>query len=195
MGQCRADSSAEELLLELASSAWMQRLWTYQESFLATSIIVQLQDSFLELTWSTLPRSALPATVQVVWTSFYPLVSSLRPDQRQEMTRTANLGQVLTALNWRTTSKRGDETLTVAALLDVGPMVLTDTSLEDRMKALLLMVRYMPQDIIFFDVPELSTAPYRWAPATLMARSNALVDPNPDQQHAEYTAQGLCGLQ
>jgi hypothetical protein len=56
-------------------------------------------------------------------------------------------------------------------------------------------VRYMPQDIIFFDVPELSTAPYRWAPATLMARSNALVDPNPDQQHAEYTAQGLCGLQ
>jgi hypothetical protein len=63
------------------------------------------------------------------------------------------------------------------------------------MKTLLLTVRYMPQDIIFFDVPELSTAPYRWAPATLMARSNALVDPNPDQQHAEYTAQGLCGLQ
>jgi hypothetical protein len=111
------------------------------------------------------------------------------------MARKANLGEVLTALNWRTTSKRGDETLAVAALLDVDPMVLTDTSLEDRMKAFLLMVRYMPLDIIFFNGPKLSTAPYRWAPATLMARSSAMVDPSPEQQRAECTTQGLCGLQ
>lgn len=195
MGQCRADSSAEELLWVLASSAWMQRLWTYQESFLATSIVVQLQDSFLELNSSTLPRSTLPATVQVVWISLYSLVVSLRPDQRQEMARKTNLGEVLTALNWRTTSKRGDETLAVAALLDVDPMILTDTGHEDRMKAFLLMVRYMPQDIIFFGGSKLSTAPYRWAPATLMARSDVMVDPSPEQQRAECTAQGLCGLQ
>jgi hypothetical protein len=77
------------------------------------------------------------------------------------MAKKTNLGEVLTALNWRTTSKRGDGTLAVAAPLDVDPMVLTDTSLEERMKAFLLMVRYMPQDIIFFDGPKLSTAPYR----------------------------------
>lgn len=121
LGQCRADSSAKELLWELVSSAWMQRLWTYQESFLATSIAVQLQDSFLDFKCSTLPRSTIPATVQVVWTSLYSLVSSLRPDQLQEMARKTKLGEVLTALNWRTTSTHGDETLAVAALLDVDP--------------------------------------------------------------------------
>jgi hypothetical protein len=40
-------------------------------------------------------------------------------------------------------------------------MVLTDISLEDRMKAFVLMVRYMPQDIILFDGPKLSTVLYR----------------------------------
>lgn len=55
-------------------------------------------------------------------------------------------------------------------------MALTGTGLEDRMKAFLLMVRYMPHDIIFFDGPKLSSAPYRWAPATLMARSTAILD-------------------
>jgi hypothetical protein len=195
MGQCRADSSPEELLWELASSAWMQRLWTYQECFLATSIVVQLQDSFLELNLSTLPRSTLPATVQVVWTSLCSLVASLRPDQHQEMTRKTNLGEVLAALNWRTTSRRGDETLTGANLLNIDPMVLTDTNLEDRMKAFLLMVRYMPQDIVFFDGPKLLTAPYRWAPATFMARSSVMVDQRFDQQRAECTPRGLCGLQ
>jgi hypothetical protein len=38
---------------------------------------------------------------------------------------------------------------------------LQDLSLEDRMKAFMLMVRYMPQDIILFDGPRLSTVPYR----------------------------------
>jgi hypothetical protein len=74
-------------------------------------------------------------------------------------------------------------------------MALTGTSLEDRMKAFLLMVRYMPHDIIFFDGPKLSSAPYRWAPATLMARSTAIVDTSQDRQRAECTVDGLCGLQ
>ena len=144
---------------------------------------------------STLPRSTLPATVQVVWTSLSFLIADLRPDQSQQTGRKVNLGEVLTAVNWRATSKRGDETHAVAALLDIDPMTLTSTSLEDRMKAFLLMVRYMPPDIIFFHGPKLSSPPYRWAPTTLMARSTAMVDPSWDQQRVECTVDGLCGLQ
>lgn len=195
ISQCRSDSTAEDLLWAVVSSPWMQRLWTYQESFLATSIVVQFSDSLLELDLSTLPRSKLPATVQVVWTSLTFLIAGLRPDQSQQTGRRTNLGHVLTAANWRSTSNRGDETRAVAALLDIDPIALTGTSPEDRMKAFLLMVRYMPYDIIFFDGPKLSSAPYRWAPATLMARSTTIVDPGQDQQRAECTVGGLCGLQ
>jgi hypothetical protein len=195
IGQCRSDSTAEDLLWAVVSSPWMQRLWTYQESFLAASIVVQLSDSLLELDSSALPRSTLPATVQVVWTALIYLIAGLRPDQSQQAGRKTNLGQVLTAVNWRSTSKRSDETRAVAGLLDIDPMLLTGTSAEDRMKVFLRMVRYMPHDIIFFDGPKLSSAPYRWAPATLMARSTVMVDPSPDQQRAECTVDGLCGLQ
>jgi hypothetical protein len=195
ISQCRSGSTAEDLLWAVVSSPWMQRLWTYQESFLATNIVVQFSDSLLELDLSTLPRSTLLATVQVVWTSLSFLIAGLRPDQSQQTGRKTNLGEVLTAVNWRSTSRRGDETHAVAALLDIDPMALTSTSLEDRMKAFLLMVRYMPHDIIFFNGPKLSSAPYRWAPATLMARSTTMVDTSQDQQRAECSVDGLCGLQ
>ena len=151
IGQCRSDSTAEDMLWAVVSSPWMQRLWTYQESFLATDVVVQFSDSLLELDLSTLPRSTLPATVQVVWTSLSFLIAGLRSDQSQQTGRKTNLGEVLTAVNWRSTSKHGDETHAVAALLDRDPTALTSTGLEDRMKAFLLMVRYMPYDIIFFD--------------------------------------------
>ncbi len=54
---------------------------------------------------------------------------------------------------------------------------------------------HMPYDIIFFDGPKISSAPYRWAPATLMARSTSVVDPSHDEQRGECTEDGLCGLQ
>ena len=152
-------------------------------------------DSLLELDVSTLPQSTLPATVQVVWASLVFLIAGLRPDPSQQRGRKTNLGEALAAVNWRSSSKRSDDTCAVAALLDIDPMALTGTGLEDRMKAFLLMVRYMPHDIIFFDGPKLSSAPYRWAPATLMARSTAILDPSQDQQRAECTVDGLCSLQ
>lgn len=40
ISQCRSDSTAENVLWAVVSSSWMQRLWAYQESFLATSIVV-----------------------------------------------------------------------------------------------------------------------------------------------------------
>lgn len=195
ISQCSSDANAEQLLWTLASSPWMQRLWTYQEGFLATSIVAQFRDTLVELDSGMLPRSDMPATVQVVWISLFSVIANLRPDQSQQMGRKTNLGEVLTALNWRTTSKRGDETLAVAALLNLDTMALTETRPEDRMRAFLLMVRYMPQDIIFFSGPKMSEAPFRWAPATLMARSTTVVDPSHDQQLAECTPGGLEGRQ
>ena len=40
ISQCGSDSTAEDLLWAVVSSSWMQRLWIYQESFLATNIVV-----------------------------------------------------------------------------------------------------------------------------------------------------------
>lgn len=59
----------------------------------------------------------------------------------------------------------------------------------------MLMVRHMPQDIIFFDGPKFPMVPYRWAPATFKARPSTMVDPSPHQQRVECTAQGLYDFQ
>lgn len=75
ISQCRSDSTAEDVPWAVVSSPWMQRLWAYQESFLATSIIVWFSDTLLELDVSTLPQSTLPATVQVVWAGLVFLIA------------------------------------------------------------------------------------------------------------------------
>ena len=52
----------------------MQRLWTYQESYLAAKTVLALSDSFFALldSLTDFPESTLPDGVQVVRSSLVP---------------------------------------------------------------------------------------------------------------------------
>ena len=148
----RIDEAAEHVLWSIVSSSWNQRLWTFQEAFLPESIDLLFEDDSLPFEPSRLPRSKLPPVAQVVWRNLFDRVASIRPNQSQHVRRKTNLGEVLAAMNWRTTSRKTDETLAAAALLDFDPWSLPgdEEDAEGRMEALLLLVRDLPNDIIFF---------------------------------------------
>jgi hypothetical protein len=59
------------------------------------------------------------------------------------------------------------------------------------MEKLLLLVRHVPDDILFFTCPRLRRKPFRWAPSTLMTRSPTMVDTSDNHQRAECTPDGL----
>ena len=190
--QCKKETNVESLLWSIISSPWMQRLWTYQESYLATTILFELADSsFLSLD-QTYPMSGLPKAAQVVRTGLVQYLNSLRPDKVLTGHRKTNIGEVAMAMNWRSTSRNGDETLAIAALLDVDSDELAKLPSEERMRKFLLLVKNMPHDIIFFEGERLMR-PFAWAPRTLMSRTPNNVDETPEGQNAICTKTGLHG--
>ena len=191
--ECSMNASAERKLWSIVSSPWMQRLWTYQESYLANKILFEFaRQEFVEVD-QTFPASSLPASVRVVHTSLVQLLNSLRPDKSlSKIQRQTNLGEVASAVCWRSTSKLGDETLAIAALLGVDTRKLASIPSEERMRSFYLGVGSMPQDILFFDGPRLPE-PFRWAPKTLMSRSSTAIDDTDEGQCAICIPEGLKG--
>lgn len=193
--QTAVNAPVEDLLWNIASSPWVQRLWTYQESYLAREVVFELADNhFFRLHDDYAPSEILLPPLQIVRTSLAAHLNILRPDPtivRSE--RKTNIGEVATAISWRSTSKPGDEVLAIAALLSVDSAELASLPVERRMQAFYLAVQDMPQDVLFYEGPKLREAPFRWAPASLMSRSMIGLDVTADGQNARCTAQGLYG--
>ena len=161
---------SEAILWAIVSSAWMQRLWTYQESYLAKRLAFEFSDGIWEYQ-EPLPRPPLPLPVSELWSCLAAFVRTLRPRQRTEELRGITLGALAYSVNWRTTSRAGDEALAVAAVLDIDPTRMMDHIGEDRMKELYLSVKSLPRDILLYTSPKLALSNFHWAPKTLMARS------------------------
>jgi len=191
--QCPDNIRAEELLWTITSSAWMQRLWTYQESYLAKIVIFQLSNSIFILD-QEFPNSMLLKPVQVVQTGLVQHLNNIRPAKDLMIPRQTNIGEVSAALNWRSTSKTGDEALAIAALFGVDSTILAATTPSERMKKFYLMVGDMPHDILFYDCPRINEMPFRWAPRSLMVRSGITIDTTLEGQSAKCTSSGLKGM-
>lgn len=192
--QCSHDARVEDILWAVTSSPWMQRLWTFQESFLARELHFEMANDALLPHDQDFPPSTVIPPLQVVHTAFTQHLHSIRPDKSlaKREPRT-NLGEVAAALSWRSTSRRSDEVLAVAALFNVDSKELARFPPEQRMKEFYLMVCKLPHDIIFFDGDKLLTPPFRWAPETLMSRSTISLDPCAEGQTAKVTSEGLYG--
>lgn len=191
--QCPKDNPAEDLAWSIVCSPWMQRLWTYQESYLAEKTVLALSDSFHTLfdAFKDFPESTFPDSIQVVRSSLVPIVRILRPDFALHGDTQTNVGEVASALSWRTTSKVGDEVLAIAALLNLDSHKLALTPPAHRVREFLLLVHNLPHDIIFYDGTRMAEPPMRWAPTTLMSRSEMIWDTTTEGQNAKCTKAGL----
>ena len=189
--QQRSCSPIEELYCSIFTSAWMQRLWTYQEACLARTLVFELAED--DLYTMTFPPQHGSIGKTMIWRSFGAQLTRLRIDPSSVM----NLGSVSRALNWRSTKHRIDELAAVAGLVQLSSSalgeILETKDQTDRMCIFLRAVRRVPRNILFITGPKLTMAPFRWAPYTFMNRSELRLSTDPNEQTAECGTDGCKG--
>ena len=187
----KLSDSIQDLYCTIFTSAWMQRLWTYQEACLAQTLIFELaENDFYTLRF---PRPGESIGKTMIWRAFGAQLTRLRIDRDSR----SNLGSVSRALNWRSTKRHIDELAAVAGLVQLrssalGEILKTEVQVE-RMRIFLKAVRWLPRNILFLPGSKVEISSFRWAPCTFMNRSEVTLSTDPNEQTAECTVHGLKG--
>ena len=189
--QQKSSCSIQDLYCTIFTSAWMQRLWTYQEACLAKKLVFELAEN--DLYTLEFPRQGESIGKTMIWRAFGAQLTRLRIDRDSR----SNLGSVSRALNWRSTKRRIDELAAVAGLVQLRSSALgeiLETKFEaERMRIFLQAVRWLPRNILFLPGSKIEMSSFRWAPCTFMNRFEVTLSTDPNEQTAECTAHGLKG--
>lgn len=184
--ECTTSSSTEDLYAHSYLSAWMQRMWTYEEAVLARKVIFVLKDGFHPYKVDTKPW--MRRTVSVVWQSLGTQLCRLRADRDH-----LNIGHIYQAFRYRLTNAPQEEFLSVSGMLGLNTETLLQYKGEERTKRFWLMLRWIPFNVPFLDCPKLSEPGFRWAPRTMMYPTQTAMDTAIDGQKSECTSDGLLG--
>lgn len=186
--ECTTLSSTEELYAHIYLSAWMQRMWTYEEAVLARHVIFVLRDGFHPYRIDTKP--SMRRTVSVVWQSLGAQLYRLRAADGDHL----NIGHIYQAFRYRLTNAPQEEFLSVSGMLGLDTETLVKGYKgEERAKQFWLMMRWIPFNVPFLDCPKLAEPGFRWAPRTMMYPTQTTLDTEPQGQKSECTSDGLLG--
>lgn len=186
IGECSVSTSTEELYAYIYLSAWMQRMWTYEEAVLAKSLVFVLKDGFHTYRVSTLP--AMRRTVSVVWQSLGAQLYRLRVEQGK-----LNIGHIYRAFRYRLTNVRKEEFISVSGMMGLDTDILVRLEGKERTKAFWLALHWIPFNVPFLDCPKLLDPGFRWAPESMMSPASTQMDAEFEGQKSECTEQGLIG--
>ena len=171
--QQSAQQPIMSLIYIVAASSWMQRLWTYQEAYLASSILLAFSDrlvNFQELIHQATRMTAVPSAQQLLSGLCEPLILELSSLVSQpQASRRLPISGVLDVMRSRSTSRKSDETIAVSALLNVDTRKLLRMDGDERMIMLFLQVSRVPWLILFDKRPKILREPYRWMPSTFLS--------------------------
>jgi hypothetical protein len=184
--ECTSCSSTENLYVHIYLSAWMQRMWTYEEAVLARELVFVLKDGFHTYKVNTWP--SMRRTVCVVWQSLAAQLYRLRTKQED-----LNIGHIYQAFRYRLTNARQEEFLSVSGMLGLDTQSLLSVKGEERTKKFWLMLKWIPFNVPFLDCPKLSEPGFRWAPKTMMSPSSTTLDTELEGEKSECTQEGLIG--
>ena len=184
--RCTLSSSTEYLYAHIYLSAWMQRMWTYEEAVLAQQVVFVLKDGFHVYRVDTPP--SMRATVCVIWQCLATQLYRLRVEKSQ-----LNIGHIYHAFRYRLTNAPQEEFLSVSGMLGLDTQSLLELKGEERTQRFWLMLRWIPFNVPFLDCPKLSNPGFRWAPKTMMYPSPTQLDTNVESEQFECTAHGLKG--
>ena len=166
-----------ETSVRLFTSGWMHRLWTLQEGALAKEIYLQLSDGMVDM------RSLWQSTIRLVaskdlWSfgiagEIFMDHTALRNFFGDHVGESGvTLGVVGAAVQHRSVSVSSDEPLCVGTLLDLDVGALAVTSINERKSRMWSLMstsgQTIPDTIIFYNGPKLSTKGFRWAPSSLL---------------------------
>ncbi|KAL8856806.1 MAG: hypothetical protein Q9178_006643 [Gyalolechia marmorata] len=184
--ECTTSSSTEDLYIHIYLSAWMQRMWTYEEVVLARKVIFALGDGFHLYKVDTMP--SMRRTVSVIWQSLGTQLYRLRADRDH-----LNIGHIYQAFRYRLTNAPQEEFLSISGMLGLDTETLLKFKGEHRTKRFWLILRWIPFNVPFLECPKLPQPGFRWAPRTLMYPTSTAMDTAIDGQKSECTSNGLLG--
>ncbi|KAI0694829.1 hypothetical protein C8Q76DRAFT_571965, partial [Earliella scabrosa] len=174
--RCTAAAHLKETALWIATSGWMQRVWTLQEALLARELYFEAADGLLSMARlrgaldhaNELVPSVLGPFPREPFTLMYSHPSLTRLIHRA--VRRTSFQDVISLLKSRTTSKPEDESIAIAGLLGVDvAKLLAEEDADTRMRALFLELKTLPAGILFNGAPKLPFPGFRWAPRSLSA--------------------------
>ncbi|RDA95587.1 hypothetical protein CP533_1243 [Ophiocordyceps camponoti-saundersi (nom. inval.)] len=160
---CRSDQHLGTKLLRTLTCGWMRRLWTLQEAALSKELHLVLADGQCPL------KALIPHGSLYFQRPLLDLAAELFRLTKWSTYGSYSLGDVARALTWRNTSKRSDETLAVAGLLDVKPSILTAMRPEERIMRLMQVMGRVPRNVLFLHGKKLQLHGFSWAPTSFMA--------------------------
>ncbi|KAK7056636.1 hypothetical protein VNI00_002353 [Paramarasmius palmivorus] len=190
--QCSVSSPKEECLLRIATSGWMQRIWTLQEGMFARELWFEVSDGILSCTHFNGPPYHIAK-------SLIPLLQH-RPrdeDKLEYLSRSleppkCTYNDLIDLLKHRKTSKAEDETIAIAGLLRIDAAELACIpSAEERMRLLLIRCQTLPRHVAMYGwgAERLKLPGFHWAPMSIsdLIYGTDVLDPF----HATADADGL----
>ena len=156
--------SNEELLMRIALSQWMRRLWTLEEGVVARPrLLFQLSDRAI-----CLPEPKKSFTDSIAEHCAF-MISRYLPAE-------AGVMSVITSLYFRSTSWIADEPICISYILDLRTSVILsidwlrhDLRMLELYRQITRMNPLFPWQFLFTDEEKLNISPFRWAPKSLLS--------------------------
>ena len=176
-----AITSPFHLAISIVSSKWWTRLWTLQEGVFAQALYFQLSDDAVSPT-DMLQRSRelfSNSSNSPAWDVQSMLVQdALSEVQNLSLSRLRKDSgrHILQHVSWRFTSREADEVICLAILLKLNVSKLNQLKQDPkvRMKAFILMQRFLPSSVLFgrgnFE-NRLEEEGFRWAPISFLGQT------------------------
>lgn len=164
--QCSSTDLMEILFASIYMSAWMQRMWTFEEAVLARRLIFPVRvDRFHEYNPDA-DAPAMRSTVSMVWRTIGTQLFCLRVPESK-----FNIGHVYRAFRFYLKNAKGDEYLSIGSMLKFNARqmkLLNSAKRDEGARDFWLLLRTLPSNVVFIEGPKLPYPGFRWAPKTLM---------------------------
>ncbi|KAI0717560.1 hypothetical protein C8T65DRAFT_640971 [Cerioporus squamosus] len=182
--ECSLSHTWEVNLLRIATSGWLQRIWTLQEGVLGRTLCFEFKDGPVdvaeEVSKLTLElahkkdAAKISAGFELLYLEAYkphvPLLA-FRADNKGTPANEYTFGEVIWLLQNRSTSKREDELISISSLLPLDVEALLAITGPDaaewRMRSALLQLQLVSRHLPLLPVAKLSIPGFTWAPRTL----------------------------
>lgn len=169
--------SRTELATRITCCGWMRRLWTLQETVMAEEgaearkVDIWFREGALEL-------NSIGGKSVNSFHNTEDALSKLFFSIPQLMSRDRAFNSLMSALRYRTTSKKEDEALCVASILgfdqpQIKAIAGEDTA-EARMQKMYTLIGEIPASVLFNKSRKLGKMGFGWAPASLLGSGNYL---------------------